>query len=75
MTKHTKGLFPVLCNNGGGAIHPRYFGCPICRNKVGGFLLTGNGENDWGTHKDKFCNECGQKIDWSGVEWSTIYYL
>lgn len=68
-----KGLSPVLCNSGSSRIHHHYFGCPICGNEVGGFLITGGAENDWSTHKDKFCSECGQKIDWSKVEWSTIY--
>lgn len=66
-------LAPVLCNAGSSAIHHHYFGCPICGNKVGGFLIVGSGFDDWSTHQDNFCNECGQKIDWSNTEWSTIY--
>lgn len=66
-----KGLAPVLCNSGSGAIHHHHFGCPICGNKVGGFLWAG--KDDWSTHQDNFCKECGQKIDWSNTEWSTIY--
>lgn len=75
MKKNENGLSPVLCNAGMGSryIHHHYFGCPICGNKVGGFLITGSGEDDWSTHQDKFCSECGQKIDWSNTEWSTIY--
>ena len=68
-----KGLAPVLCNAGSGSIHHHYFGCPVCWSEVGGFTITGDGEDDWGTHEDKFCSECGQKIDWRNVEWSTIY--
>ena len=68
-----KGLVPVLCNAGSNAVHHHYFGCPVCGHEVGGFTITGAGEDDWGTHKDKFCSECGQKINWSNVEWSTIY--
>lgn len=70
---NSKGLTPVLCNAGSNAVHHHYFGCPRCGSKVGGFTIIGNGENDWGTHKDKFCSECGQKIDWRNVEWATIY--
>lgn len=70
MKKNGDGLSPILCNAGMGS---RYFGCPICGNKVGGYLITGSGEDDWSTHQDKFCSECGQKIDWSNTEWSTIY--
>lgn len=73
MKNAENGLAPVLCNSGSGAIHHHHFGCPICGNKVGGFLSTGNGADDWGTHQDKFCSECGQKIDWNNTEWSTIY--
>lgn len=75
MKKNENGLSPALCNAGMGSryIHHHYFGCPICGNKVGGFLITGSGEDDWSTHQDKFCSECGQKIDWSNTEWSTIY--
>ncbi len=75
MKKNENGLSPVLCNAGMGSryIHHHYFGCPICGNKVGGFLITGSGEDDWSTHQDKFCSECGQKIDWNNTEWSTIY--
>ena len=75
MHKHNKGISPVLYNAGSNAIHHHYFGCPICGNKVGGFLSTGNSENDWSVHKDKFCSECGQKIDWSKTVWETIYKL
>ena len=73
MNNVKNGLAPVLCNSGSGAIHHHHFGCPICGNKVGGFLSTGNGTDDWGTHQDKFCSECGQRIDWNNIEWSSIY--
>lgn len=69
-----KGAAPVLCNAGSNSIHHHYFGCPVCGSDVGGFTITGDSEDDWGTHEDKFCSECGQKIDWSNVEWSTIYH-
>lgn len=68
-----KGLSPVLCNAGSGAVHHHYFGCPRCRAEVGGFVITGSGDDDWSTHTDKFCNECGQKIDWSNTKFSEIY--
>lgn len=67
------GLSPVLCNAGSNAVHHHYFGCPVCGAEVGGFIITGNGEDDWSTHTDKFCKECGQRIDWNNTEWSDIY--
>lgn len=42
-----------------------HFVCPTCGRWVGGYTITGGGENDWGYEKNKFCRECGQKIDWS----------
>ena len=63
----------MLCNSGSHSIHHHHFGCPICGHKVGGFLATGGGQEDWTTHRDKFCGECGQQIDWSNTEWETIY--
>lgn len=41
------------------------FVCPVCGAFVGGYIITGGGDNDWGYEKNKFCRECGQKIDWS----------
>lgn len=67
------GLSPVLCNAGSNAVHHHFFGCPVCGAEVGGFIITGMGADDWSTHQDKFCKECGQKIDWSKTEWSEIY--
>lgn len=69
----SSGLAPVLCNAGSNAIHHHYFGCPTCGSEVGGFIVTGSGDDDWSTHEDKFCKECGQKIDWSNTEFSSIY--
>ena len=71
--KILKGQSPVLCNAGSNAAHHHYFGCPICGNKVGGFIITGSGENDWRTHQDNFCSICGQKINWLNTAWETIY--
>lgn len=68
-----EGMTPSLSNAGSGAVHHHFFACPICGDEVGGFTITGDGEDDWDTHKDKFCRKCGQKIDWSDVEWSAIY--
>ena len=67
------GLSPVLYNAGSNKIHHHFFGCPICGNEVGGFTITGSGANDWGTHKDKFCSECGQKINWTNIHWEDIH--
>lgn len=68
-----KGLSPVLCKSGNYSIHHHHFGCPICGHEVGGFLAIGSGQDDWTTHKDKYCSECGQKIDWSSTNWEAIY--
>lgn len=65
---------PVLCNKGSGSIHHRFFGCPICGTEVGGFLSTGDGPDDWMTHQDKFCHECGQAIDWGNTDWLSLYW-
>lgn len=48
---------------------PKRFGdreyiCGKCGNKVGYYMITGSGENDWGYHKDNFCQSCGEKVDW-----------
>ena len=67
------GLLPKLCRSSDGSIHHHHFACPVCKNKVGGFLATGGGEDDWTTHQDKFCCECGQAIDWSDIKWESIY--
>ena len=71
--KTDNALPPVLCNSGSNAIHHHYFGCPVCGSEVGGFVITGSGDDDWITHQDKFCRECGQRIDWGKVKWETIY--
>lgn len=68
-----KVVTPVLRKTGSDAIHHHYFGCPVCGSEVGGFVITGSGDDDWSTHQDKFCSECGQRIDWSNVQWETIY--
>lgn len=67
-----KGVTPVLRNAGSNTVHHHYFGCPICGSEVGGFVITGGGD-DWSTHQDNFCSKCGHKIDWSNVKWEAIY--
>jgi hypothetical protein len=69
----TKGLPPILCNAGSGAVHHHYFGCPVCGNEVGGFVITGTGSEDWCTHQDSYCSECGQNISWQNTNWAAIY--
>lgn len=44
-----------------------YWKCPTCGNRVGGYIIIGSGEDDWGYVKNKFCCECGTKIDWRYV--------
>lgn len=41
-----------------------YWLCPNCKTRVGGYIITGGGCDDWHYEKDKFCSECGTKIDW-----------
>lgn len=64
---------PAICD--GGIAHPKFFGCPRCGNEVGGYVITGDGPDDWSTHRDKFCSECGQRIDWNGVNFYEISKL
>lgn len=61
---------PIICHDG--ITHPKFFGCPRCGNEVGGYVITGDGPDDWSTHRDKFCSECGHRIDWNGVNFSEI---
>ena len=68
--KPSKGVNPVVCN--GGYVHHKFFGCPRCGKEVGGYVITGDGPDDWSTHKGNYCPECGQKIDWSGVNFFAI---
>lgn len=68
-------LSPVLCKAGSHAVHHHYFGCPVCGTEVGGFTATGSGENDWSTHKDRYCKTCCQPIDWSKTKWEDIYRI
>lgn len=46
----------------------KFFGCPRCGTQVGGYIITGADNNNWTTHADKFCRECGQEIRWYGVD-------
>lgn len=45
-----------------------YYVCPSCGKKVAGYYTTGGGDNDWGYRKDKFCCNCGLKMDWGKEE-------
>ena len=67
---HRRANTPVICH--GGIAHPRFFGCPSCGKEVGGYVITGDGPDDWSTHQDKFCSECGLKINWESVNFSDI---
>lgn len=62
-----KALRPVVVQSEDNRVHSRYFACPACGHKVGGYLITGPGRDDWETHEDNFCVECGQQIKWTGV--------
>lgn len=45
-----------------------FFVCPSCGEKVGGYFITGGGDNDWGYHQDNFCSNCGMKMNWENVQ-------
>lgn len=55
----------------------REYICGKCGRKVGYYVITGSGENDWGYNKDNFCQSCGEKVDWlsSREERFTIYLM
>ena len=42
-----------------------YWMCPNCKERVGGYVITGREHDDWFYEEDKFCRECGTKINWS----------
>lgn len=61
---------------------PKRFGdreyiCGKCGRKVGYYVITGSEENDWGYHKDNFCQSCGEKVDWllSREDIFTVYVM
>lgn len=66
-----KGESPVLAKNP--LTYKKYFACPKCGTSVGGFTITGSGEDDWGSYQHNFCPVCGQQITWSKTNWSDIY--
>ena len=41
-----------------------YWLCPKCNHRVGGYIITGSGDDDWGYEEYKFCRECGTEINW-----------
>lgn len=58
-----KGIRPIKSNDRD-VTGEHYWMCPKCKNRVGGFIITGKGYDDCGYKEDKFCSECGTKIDW-----------
>lgn len=48
----------------------KYWACPCCKHEVGGY--TNRYSENWGTHQDKFCPECGTKIDWKNICFTKI---
>jgi hypothetical protein len=60
-----KALKPIKSLDRERSTGEHYWMCPNCKNRVGGFYITGGGYNDWGYKEDKFCSECGTKIKWS----------
>lgn len=34
-----------------------YYVCPVCNSHI----------SDYYDYKDKFCSECGQRLDWKGL--------
>ena len=61
---HKRGLKPIKSSDRDRSLE-HYWLCPNCKNRVGGYIITGGGDNDWGYEQDKFCSECGTKIDWT----------
>lgn len=59
-----KGLAPVKSTDRD-RTGEHYWLCPSCCGRVGGYVITGSGDDDWGYEKNKFCKECGTKIDWN----------
>ena len=43
----------------------KYWKCPQCGERVGGYVITGPSEDDWSYKEQGFCSKCGQEIDWS----------
>lgn len=43
--------------------HDREEFCAKCGEKVGYYIITGRGDDDWGYKKDKFCSNCGEPVD------------
>lgn len=58
-----KGLKPVKSNDRD-RTGEHYWLCPNCNSRVGGYIITGGGYDDWSYEEDKFCRECGTKINW-----------
>lgn len=58
-----KSLKPIKSNDRD-RTGEHYWLCPNCSGRVGGYIITGRGNNDWSYEKDKFCRKCGTKIDW-----------
>lgn len=53
------GVAPRVC--GTRYDHNKFFGCPRCGTKVGGYIITGGGENDWGRIQISFVTSAGRK--------------
>ena len=62
--KNNKSLKPIKSLERDHSTGDHYWMCPKCNNWVGGYIITGPGENDWGYKKSTFCDECGTKILW-----------
>ena len=41
-----------------------YYTCPVCGQWVGGYVITGSSFEDWSYEQNKFCRNCGTKINW-----------
>ena len=65
MQVNNVGLRPIKSKDRDRATLEHYWMCPKCQTRVGGYAITGRGEDDWVYDQDKFCKECGTKIDWS----------
>ena len=59
------GLRPIKTVGRERSTGEHYWICPNCNNSVGGYVITGGGDDDWSYEEDKFCRECGTKINWN----------
>ena len=71
--KTERSMAHVLYSDGHGALESQEYTewlCPVCDCFVGSHRVTRYGEKK---KPCNFCTQCGQKIDWSGIELDDNY--